>query len=78
MKREKKMIRVLRLIEYVYPDAETMEEDMACWYVGPIGSKRIGIGKTKVIRSTVLTDLQFEVAEEIDHVDDHDFKIGDL
>lgn len=25
------MIRVLRLMEYVYPDAETAEQDMARW-----------------------------------------------
>lgn len=43
-------IRVLRLIEYVYPDGETMAEDMAAWQVQ--GTMLPGRGKT--IRSTVL------------------------
>jgi len=29
-----KQIRVLRLLEYIYADAETMVEDMAHWQVG--------------------------------------------
>jgi hypothetical protein len=59
-------VKVLRLIEYVYPDAKTMEDDMARWYIPPIGTKTIGIGKTQIIRSTVLTDLQFETVEDDD------------
>lgn len=42
-------IRVLRLLEYVYPDAETMEKDRAHWYVQ--GDRVQGAVR---IRSTVL------------------------
>lgn len=43
-------IRVVRLLEYVYPDAETMARDMERWYVK--GTVRGGHGV--VIRSATL------------------------
>lgn len=52
------MIRVLRLIEYTYPDSESAEADMSNWYMTAIGTKRIS--PNRVIRSTILTDLNYE------------------
>lgn len=36
------MIRVLRVLEYIYEDWETAEEDMANWQIAPFGSKYFG------------------------------------
>jgi hypothetical protein len=52
------MVRVLRLIEYVYEDAETAEKDMANWNAPAIGSVP-RVGPNKRIRSTILTDLDW-------------------
>jgi hypothetical protein len=43
-------VRVLRLLEYVYPDVASMEADMARWHV-QTGTKAHG---KKLMRSTVL------------------------
>lgn len=51
-------IRILRLMEYVYPDAETAEEDMSRWMIPATGIRRMS--PNKLIRSTILTDLNFE------------------
>lgn len=48
--RAKGGVRVLRLIEYVYPDARAMVEDRARWAVQGVYSPRAGM----TIRSTVL------------------------
>jgi hypothetical protein len=54
------MIRVLRLIEYTYPDNETAEADMQRWGVPANGSKKWGKHDDKVIRSTIIIDLDPE------------------
>lgn len=51
------MIRVLRLIEYTYDDAEMAEKDMSRWNLPAVGIRRHG---PNVVRSTILTDLNFE------------------
>lgn len=56
------MIRVLRLIEYTYPDAETAERDMSHWLSPAIGVRTYRKGTT--FRSTILTDLNYEGEEE--------------
>lgn len=43
-------VRVLRLIEYIYPDEQTMIEDMSVWHV----QGTLLPGRGKQIRSTVL------------------------
>jgi len=48
--RAKGGVRVLRLIEYVYPDARAMAEDRARWAVQGVYSPRAGM----TLRSTVL------------------------
>jgi hypothetical protein len=44
-------IRVLRLVEYNYPDAKRMEEDMARWTIPANGSHQAG---NMVIKSATL------------------------
>jgi hypothetical protein len=51
------MIRILRLLEYVYDDEARAEEDMARWQVPPVGSRRHG---NMTIRSSIITDFNFE------------------
>lgn len=51
------MIRVLRLLEYTYPDNEMAEQDMARWSMPPIGTRVHG---KNILGSTILTDLNFE------------------
>ena len=55
------MIRVLRLMEYVYPDVESMEADMGCWAIPANGKRSLGIcGKSissAVLPLTVLDGL---------------------
>lgn len=53
-------IRVLRLMEYTYPDVEAMDQDMGRWYIQ--GKRSMGIGRTISIKSTV---LPLEVLENI-------------
>lgn len=50
LQRAKNGVRVLRLIEYVYPDTRAMVEDRARWAVQGVYSPRTGL----TIRSTVL------------------------
>lgn len=54
------MIRVLRLLEYVYDSAEIAEQDMSKWGVPAIGSAPISKSTGKQIRSTILTNLSWE------------------
>lgn len=54
-------IRILRLLEYIYEDNESAEKDQALWQVPAIGTQRHG---NMVIKSTILTDLNFEKANE--------------
>lgn len=58
------MIRVLRLLEYVYESAEIAEQDMARWGVPAIGSAPISLSTGKQIRSTILTNLNWEPESE--------------
>lgn len=55
------MIRVLRLIEYVYPDAQTAEMDMSRWSIPAIGT--INYRTNCPIRSTILTNLDYKGEE---------------
>jgi hypothetical protein len=55
-----KPVRILRLLEYVYEDAEMAETDMTRWQMPAIGTKRIGYMS---IKSTILADLNFEGTE---------------
>jgi hypothetical protein len=57
------MIRVLRLMEYIYPDNETAQDDMGRWGMPAIGNKELGVGKS--IRSTILTDLSFTPSDVV-------------
>lgn len=50
------MIRVLRLLEYMYPDGETADADMALWKQPASGVHTYG---TKIIRSAIISDLNF-------------------
>lgn len=56
------MIRVLRLMEYVYPDVDAMESDMGRWAIQ--GKRSVGIGRTTSIKSVVLPLEVFEAAQE--------------
>jgi hypothetical protein len=51
------MIRILRILEYIYDDDDRAEEDMACWKIPPMGSQRHG---NMTIRSAIITDFNFE------------------
>jgi len=52
------MIRVIRILEYTYPDNITAEEDMAMWAVPANGTRKIGVkAKTKTIKSATLVNL---------------------
>jgi hypothetical protein len=57
------MIRILRLMEYWYSDAEIAEEDMSHWQVSAIGTSDLGKGKR--IKSTILSDLDFGADDEV-------------
>lgn len=64
------MIRILRLIEYTYPDNQMAERDMGNWNFPGFGTKNFGLGT--VLRSTIITDLNYE-PEVIDESNDgHD------
>lgn len=52
------MIRVLRLMEYEYPDVETMDRDMSGWAVPPIGTKNFThTVRGRTIRSAILPNF---------------------
>lgn len=53
------MIRVLRLIEYVYDNSEIADKDMSNWKLPAIGEAPLGPNQGKRIRSTTLIDLNF-------------------
>lgn len=55
-----KSIRVLRLMEYIYPDAETAMRDMERWQVQGTYSPRSGF----TIRSTTLPMEMLDTLEE--------------
>lgn len=54
-------VRILRLLEYIYDTPERAEKDQELWQVPAIGSQRHG---TMVIKSTILTDLNFDNNDE--------------
>lgn len=57
------MIRVLRLLEYSYPDVAAMERDMALWNIPANGTKGpLGVGRT--IKSAVLPLTVLDVDPE--------------
>lgn len=59
------MIRVLRVLEYEYPDAEIMDKDMQRWGVGANATHR-GWGKSGVvIRSAVLLPHYLNVGKTV-------------
>jgi hypothetical protein len=45
--------KVLRLIEYTYPNVEAADADMKRWGVPPVGAKAVVRGTT-TIRSTII------------------------
>ena len=51
------MIRVLRLIEYVYETNDRAQEDMERWEIPANGAKNFG---GMVIKSSIITDLNHE------------------
>lgn len=51
------MIRVVRILEYIYETNEIAESDMSNWKLAPNGS--LFIGKNKRVRSTIITDFTF-------------------
>ena len=55
------MIRVIRLMEYTYPDVETMDKNMMQWYISPNGSRRITTDR--LIRSAVIIEPIFPEEE---------------
>jgi hypothetical protein len=61
------MIRVLRILEYVYADNKRAEEDMARWQVPAIGTRRHG---NMIIRSSIITDLDFKFDNIPDDISD--------
>lgn len=50
------MIRILRIIEYIYEDEETAEDDMSRWNAPAIGIIP-RLNSKKRIRSTIIQDL---------------------
>jgi hypothetical protein len=54
-----KPIRVLRLIEYVYEDAEAMQDDMARWTHALNPSRRVKFRSTS-LPPEVLQDVSFD------------------
>jgi hypothetical protein len=50
------LVRVLRILEYIYYDNARAEEDMARWQVPPVGTRRHG---NMMIKSAVITQLNF-------------------
>lgn len=57
------MIRVIRLMEYTYPDIKDMDADMLNWYVPPNGSKKMAL-RGRLIRSAVITEPVFPEEEK--------------
>lgn len=47
-------IRVLRILEYVYEDYETMEADMGRWQIPATGHRHFGLKET--IRSAIIAN----------------------
>lgn len=60
-------IRVLRIIEYIYEDAKTAEQDMRNWNAPADGMISMGSHSKMQIRSTTITDLDFEFDSEGEH-----------
>jgi hypothetical protein len=54
-------VRVIRILEYVYPDHETAEEDMRRWNIPENGSVRLGggtrhiEGRRETVKSYIIT-----------------------
>ena len=59
------MIRVVRVLEYMYPDVATMERDMSHWTVPAHGARQFG---HTTLRCAV---LPLEYLPEETSVDDH-------
>lgn len=55
------MIRVVRILEYEFPDNEAAQRSMNNWYVPQTGTKRFG---NSVVRSATFIDLSFEPESE--------------
>jgi RecJ-like exonuclease len=51
-----KKIRVLRMLEYVYDDAESMANDIAGWNLGAVSSKRTMAGRGSVKSAVFLPE----------------------
>jgi len=51
------MIRVLRILEYIYETPERAEEDLSNWGVAANGSHNFG---DLVVKSAIITDLVFK------------------
>ncbi len=61
-------VRVIRVLEYEYPDHETAERDMANWKVPPTGSWSVRAGRT--IRSaTTFPTLTDQVMSDDERCD---------
>ena len=56
-------VRVLRLLEYTYIDAQDMERDMSHWQMPAQGIHRVGNGG--LIRSALITAFDYDTEEEI-------------
>jgi hypothetical protein len=57
-------IRVLRLMEYIYPDLEVAHNDMARWHVQGV----MYLGEDRLITSTVIlqpTSFEFVLVQEV-------------
>lgn len=57
------MIRVLRVIEYTYDDAEDAERDMGHWKLAANGTMMVS-GRSIVIKSAIITDLDFQPSDD--------------
>lgn len=55
------MIRVLRIMEYYYPDMEAASADMQHWQVAATGVKKFGT-KGPVVHSTVMLPAPYKLA----------------
>lgn len=58
------MIRVLRLIEYIYEDFQQAADDMSHWQLPAFGTRYIAKGRT--ISSAVLPFTSLEVIETLE------------
>lgn len=58
-------LRVLRLLEYTYPNVEAMESDMGKWAIPANGIRTLGMGQGKAIKSATLPlEVLADIKEE--------------